>query len=114
MATIIFAFIIGVLTACLTVTYINYKLRAQQSQYERSLTISNGDLQKYRLDEAYRNGRDYERVLHISNARALEGQIAILQDENSKLREQLGTAGIFASTLMEHGSAAIHLRRVDR
>lgn len=114
MAAITFAFIIGILTACLTVAYINYKLRAQKSQYERSLTISNGDLQKYRLDEAYRNGRDYERMLRDSNARALEGQIVLLQNENSKLREQLETAGIFASTLMERGSAAIHLRRVDR
>lgn len=114
MAAIIFAFIIGILTACLTVAYINYRLRVQERQYEHSLTISSRDLQKYRLDEAYRNGRDYERVLHVSNARALEGQIAILQDENSKLRDQLETAGIFASTLMERGSAAIHLRRVDR
>lgn len=114
MGAIIFAFVIGVIVTCTVSAYMNYKLATQKSNYERSLSLSNGDLQKYRLDEAYRNGMNSERISHEAKTRLLEGQVAVLRQENEQLREQLSTAGIFAGALMENGGAAIHLRRINR
>ena len=114
MGAIIFAFVAGVIVACATIAYMNYQLATQKSNYERSLSVSNGDLQKYRLDEAYRNGISSEKVRNEAKTRLLEGQVAVLRQENEQLREQLSTAGIFAGALMENGGAAIHLRRINR
>lgn len=111
MAGIIIAYVVGIVTALVTVRYASTKMARQRNSYERSLSECNTLIGSYKADEAYRRGRNDEYMSRKAEAEYLRAQNLRLEEEKQQLQEQLDTQSIFSNAVAQNGHATIFLRR---